>query len=137
MIYLYCGKKGSGKTKALIQLANEKVKESKGNLVYIDDDKKMSYELDRNIRFISTEELNLENFGNLYGFICGILSEDYDIDTIFIDGLLNIIHGDINETENLLSKLERITNESDVDLHVNVSYRKDELPEFIRKYIKK
>ena len=90
MIQVFFNNRGSGKTKALINLANEKAYCCKGNVVYIDDDERPLLELDRKIRVISTKNFKLSDYNSFYGFLCGILSEDYDIDTIFIDGLSNI-----------------------------------------------
>ena len=85
MIQVFYNNRGSGKTKDLINLANDRVACCKGNLVYIDDDDRPLLELNRNIRFISTKDFQLTDYNSFYGFLCGILSEDYDVDTIFID----------------------------------------------------
>ncbi len=134
MIQLYCGRKGSGKTKSLIKLANEKVSNRKGNLVYIDDDDKMSYELDRNIRFISTNEFELKNYDEFYGFLCGAISEDYDIEEMFIDGLLKITSSTINECEELLKRIQWLSDKFELNIHINISIRIDEIPEYLNAY---
>lgn len=135
MIQLYCGRKGSGKTKALINLANEKVQSCEGTMVYIDDDKKMFLELDRKLRFISTDEYYLEEFSEFYGLLCGIVSQDYDIEAIFVDGLLNIVGKNITEAEELIDKLEKLFGKSKVELYINVSIKGEEVPEFLKKYL--
>jgi len=134
MIQLYCGRKGSGKTKSLIKLANEKVIKRKGNLVYFDDDDKMSYELDRNIRFISTDEFGLNNYDEFYGFLCGAISEDYDIEEMFIDGLLKITSSTIDECEELLKRIKWISDKFEITMHINISIRIDEIPEYLNSY---
>ena len=134
MIQLYCGRKGSGKTKSLIKLANEKVIKRKGNLVYFDDDDKMSYELDRNIRFISTDEFGLNNYDEFYGFLCGAISEDYDIEEMFIDGLLKITSSTINECEELLKRIKWLSDKFEITMHINISIRIDEIPEYLNSY---
>lgn len=135
MIQLYCGRKGSGKTKALINLANEKVQSCEGTMVYIDDDKKMFLELDRKLRFISTDEYNLEDYSEFYGLLCGIVCQDYDIEAIFVDGLLNIVGKNIIEAERLIDKLEKLFEKSKVELHINASIKGEEVPEFLKKYL--
>ncbi|AKN32796.1 hypothetical protein Ccar_18895 [Clostridium carboxidivorans P7] len=134
MIHVFCNKRGSGKTKALINLANEKVLTNKGHIVYIDDDRRPLLELDRRIRFIATNEFYLKNQESFYGFLCGILSEDYDIDTIFIDGLFNIVEGNLHDAAHLFCLLEKLMENSNVDIYININGDK-EMPDFIKKYV--
>lgn len=134
MIHVFCNKRGSGKTKALINLANEKVLTNKGHIVYIDDDRRPLLELDRRIRFIATNEFYLKNQESFYGFLCGILSEDYDIDTIFIDGLFNIVEGNLHDAAHLFCLLEKLMKNSNVDIYININGDK-EMPDFIKKYV--
>lgn len=135
MLHVFCDKKGSGKTKALIQSANEKINMSKGNIVYIDDDSRHIFQLDRRIRFISTDEFQLKNYSNFYGFLCGILSEDYDVSTIYIDGLFNIVEGSLEDAAHLFYDMEKLTHKYNVDFYLNVSVEKDTMPDFIKKYV--
>ena len=135
MIQVFFNNRGSGKTKALINLANEKACCCKGNVVYIDDDERPLLQLDRKIRFISTKNLKLGDYSSFYGFLCGILSEDYDIDTIFIDGLCNIIPMDIGDAAHLFSGLENLTKEINVQLYININSDNQPAPEFIKKYV--
>ena len=92
MVKLLIGEAGSGKTKAMIQMANESVELVKGELVYIESSSKHMHQLHRDIRFISTQDFNLDTFSSIYGFICGLGSENYDNEKIFIDGLDKIIN---------------------------------------------
>lgn len=135
MIHVFCGRKGSGKTKALIQLANEKVDEVKGNVVYIDNDTKATLELNRKMRFVATDEFNLKNNNDFYGFLCGMLSRDYDIDTIFVDGVFNIADDKLEPTAQLFSKMESLAKKYNVEFYVNVGYERLNPPEFLKDYI--
>jgi len=135
MLHVFCDRKGSGKTKFLIDSANEKVKSSKGHIVYIDDDKRPMFQLDSKIRFISTEEYGLKDCSHFYGFLCGILSEDYDITNIYIDGLFNIIEGDIEDAAHLFYAMEKLSQKYEVDFHININFEKDTIPEFVKKYV--
>lgn len=134
MIHVFCNKRGSGKTKALINLANEKALTSKGHIVYIDDDRRPLLELDRRIRFIATNEFYLKNQESFYGFLCGILSEDYDIDTVFIDGLFNIVEGNLHDAAHLFCLLEKLMDSNNIDIYININGDK-EMPDFIKKYV--
>ena len=91
MIQILAGEKGEGKTKRLIDMANEAGKLSDGHIVFIDDDSRHMYDLHYNIRFVDTTGFIMEDQRIFFGFICGILSQDRDIDKIYIDGLNNII----------------------------------------------
>ena len=90
MIQILAGEKGEGKTKRLIDMANEAGKTSNGHVVFIDDDSRHMYDLHYNIRFVKTN-LKMDDQRILFGFICGILSQDSDIEQIYIDGLHNIV----------------------------------------------
>ena len=135
MIHVFCGRKGSGKTKALIQLANEKVDGTKGNIVYIDNDTKATLELNRKMRLVSTDEFNLKSNNDFYGFLCGMLSRDYDIDTIFVDGVFNIVEDKLEHTAQLFSKMESLAKKYNVEFYVNVGCECLNPPEFLKNYI--
>jgi len=135
MIHVFCGRKGSGKTKALIQLANEKVDGTKGNIVYIDNDTKATLELNRKMRLVSTDEFNLKSNNDFYGFLCGMLSRDYDIDTIFVDGVFNIVEDKLEHTAQLFSKIESLAKKYNVEFYVNVGCECINPPEFLKNYI--
>jgi hypothetical protein len=135
MIHVFCNKRGSGKTKALISMANDKVENSKGHVVYIDDDKRHLFDLNRNIRFIATDAYGLKDYNCLYGFLCGIISEDYDVDTIYIDGLFNIVRGDIKDAAHLFFDLEKLSQEYNIEFYINVNHEEVEVPEFMKKYV--
>lgn len=135
MIQVFCNKRGSGKTKALIDLANVKAGESKGDVVYIDDDSRPLLQLDRKIRFITTDEFSLKDYESFYGFLCGVISEDYDIDNIFIDGLFNIVKGEINDAAHLFSMLEKLCQKYNLNIFMTVNNEKTDIPEFMKKYV--
>ncbi|GAA0717448.1 hypothetical protein GCM10008905_03120 [Clostridium malenominatum] len=134
MIQVLCGQRGAGKTKALIEMANKRVDGNKGHIVFVDDDKRIMFELHRDIRFVSTSDYNLRNHHSFYGFLCGILSSNYDIDTIFVDGLANIINLDIEDAAYLFYELEVLEKEYGVDFIISVN--EEEMVECMRKYVK-
>ena len=116
-------------------MANEKVLSTKGNIVYIDDDTRPLLELDRKIRFITTYEFDIKDYGSFYGFLCGIISEDYDVDTIFIDGLSNIVRGNLKDAAHLFCELENLAHEKGVEFYINVNDEEHCIPEFLLKYV--
>lgn len=135
MIHVFCDRKGTGKTKALIDMANEKVSYAMGNIVYIDDDNRPMFELNRKIRFVSTNDFTFRDYNSFYGFLCGILSEDYDIDNIFIDGLSNIVLGDIKDAVHLFYNLEKLAATRKVEFYINLNDEKKSVPDFIKRYV--
>lgn len=135
MIHVFCKERGSGKTKALVNLANLKTEEAKGNLVYIDDDTRVMLEVDRNIRFICSQDFKIHNYKDFYGFMCGIISKDYDIEAIFIDGILNDICKSNEDMVLLLSKLEYLVDKFKVNFYININCNEREIPEGIKKYV--
>ncbi len=110
MIQVFCDQRGSGKTKAMINMANEEVKFKKGNIVYIDEDNSAMFQLDSQIRLIDSSEFKINNCESFYGFLCGILSKDYDIESVYIDGLFDIITKSVYDAAQLFCALEDIGN---------------------------
>ena len=82
MIQIIAGEKGQGKTKRLLDMANEAGKVADGNIVFIDDDKRHMFDLSYNIRFVETSSFIMDDHRMFYGFIRGILSQDSDIETV-------------------------------------------------------
>ena len=122
MIQFIAGQKGEGKTKRLIQMANDAVKTTDGHVVFIDDDKRHIYDLHYDIRFVETGEFPLSNYREFIGFICGILSQNNDITEIFVDGLKNIVKTVENEDlVKLIKKLEAISANNSVDFIISIN----------------
>ncbi len=135
MVQILAGAKGEGKTKKLLAMANEAGKASDGHVVFIDDDKRHMYDLHYNIRFVETSNFPMEDQAVLLGFICGILSQDGDIEKIFIDGLHNIVKGMTGEDCLKFAKsLEKVSAEENVDFVMIVSGDKAGLPEGLAPY---
>ncbi|HEY5562039.1 MAG TPA: hypothetical protein VIK72_09855 [Clostridiaceae bacterium] len=135
MIHAFCNKTGSGKTKDLINLANERVDNTKGDIVYIDYKMKSLFQLNRKIRYIATEEFNLKTYKDFYGFLCGILSENYDVDNIFIDGIFNIVGETSEDAAHLFYSMEVLAQRYNIEFYVNVNSENEYLPDFVKKYV--
>ena len=136
MIQVFCASKGAGKTKKLIELANRQLKDAKGNSVYIDANSKNRLQLKTNIRFINVTELGVLDFEGVYGLICGIISQNYDVEKIYIDHLSNTLNL-MNETSiGLFTRLKEFSRNFNVDLYINLSCdNKEDIPYFIREYL--
>lgn len=129
MVQILAGAKGEGKTKKLLAMANEAGKVSDGHVVFIDDDKRHMYDLHYNIRFVETSGFSMEDQAVLFGFICGILSQDGDIEKVFIDGLNNIVKGMAgDEYVKFVKNLEKLSADENVDFVMIISGDKAGLP---------
>lgn len=135
MIRVFCNKRGSGKTKNLIDLANEQIHGTKGASVYIDDSLKHMRQIDRRIRFISTNDFNIGGEQNFYGLLCGILSEDYDIENIYIDNVLDEAVSKVEEFEKCFRKVSELSDKFSLNIYININYEEKEIPVFIREYV--
>jgi len=127
------GQKGEGKTRKLIEMANNEAKKTDGHLVFVDDDKRHIHDLHRDIRFVETGKGLLSNYREFTGFILGILSQNSDIQHIYVDGLNNIVETVDNESLLKLQKrLETVAKVDDVCFTVSVNWEKESLPEEIK-----
>ena len=135
MVRVIYGKKGSGKTKKIIDLANEAVKASTGELVFIDDDNRYMYDLRHEVRFVNATEYNVTSPETFMGFLCGILAGNYDMKQLFIDGFLRLVKSDIADLEAFFARLDEITHRHGVDVVISVSAKDEETPEYLKKYI--
>lgn len=118
MIQVIYGKRGSGKSKKMVSLANDKVKATNGNVVFVDDDSRAIHELDREIRFIDAQEYGLMDYRSIYGFLCGIIATNYDVTAIFVDGLLNAMDKKSESAEKIFEKLQLFSETNSIDLYI-------------------
>lgn len=135
MFSLIAGKQGCGKTKTLIQMANEKAKISNGNSVFIDDDKRHIYDLPHKVRYISTEDLPLKTPQEFFGFICGLMASDYDLENLYIDGLKKTMKGSIEEIVDVVKKIELFAEISQVAVVATISCEPEDLPEALKGFL--
>lgn len=129
MVSLIVGEKGKGKTKYLLDMANEAVKTAAGNIVYIDKNGKHMYELNNKVRLIDASRYPLKSGDEFIGFICGIASQDHDLEKIFLDSFLkNAKLVDNSEgIREYIAQLETISKLCKVDFILSVSKNKEDL----------
>ena len=138
MVQILAGEKGEGKTKLLIDLANESVSTSDGDVIYIDDDKRHIYDLNHKIRFVEVSEFPLANYRELIGFIYGIFSQNSDITKVFVDGIFKIVQSLGNEDLiKLVARLDSMSKAYNVDFVLAGNVDPAELPKEVEQYIRK
>ena len=135
MVGVIFGQKGSGKTKTILELANKAAKEAHGSIVFIDDENSYMYDLDRNVRFVNAKEFDLVSPRMLYGFLCGLAASDYDLEYIYIDGLMHFIRTELSTLTELFDQIERFSALRGINVIMSVSGTAEELPEFMKKYV--
>ena len=128
MVELIVGKKGKGKTKVLLERANSAVKSANGSIVYLDKSAKHMYELNNKIRLIDVSAFPLKNSDEFVGFICGILSQDHDLEQVYLDGFLTISKLEGQDVEDTLSQLDAIGQQFNLTFVVSISMDKEEIP---------
>ena len=129
MIEIICGEKGKGKTKVLLDKVNSSVATAAGNVVYLDKSQKHMYELNNKVRLINVTDFPVTNCDEFLGFICGIVSQDHDLQEMYLDSFLtiaNIADGQINHA---IEKLDIISEKYNVKFVLSISRNEADLPE--------
>ncbi len=134
MIQLITGKKGSGKTKILIDKINGAVKETNGCLVCIEKGATIRSSISYKVRWCDTEQFGIDSYDAFYGYVAGMLAGNYDIKEIFVDGIFRIVGRDYDEIGIMLDKLAKLTGE-DVTIVFTLSADNSELPASVTKFI--
>ncbi len=129
MVEIIAGEKGKGKTKHLLEKVNASVKDAAGSIVYLDKSQKHMYELDKKIRLINVMDYPVENCDEFLGFICGIVSQDNDLQEMYLDSFLTISNMKDDEICHAIEKLDIISEKYKVRFVLSVSRAKDDLPE--------
>jgi ABC-type cobalamin/Fe3+-siderophores transport system ATPase subunit len=134
MIQFIIGEKGKGKTKVLLEKANREVKDATGNVVYLDKNTQHMFELNNKIRLIDVTHYPLTDADEFIGFICGIISQDHDLEKVYLDSFLKIAKLESDEVDvaavvPVLKQLSSISTQFSVDFIISISLTKDQLPE--------
>jgi len=135
MVQFIVGKEGKGKTKHLLDKVNTEIKDAQGNVVYLDKSTKHMFELNNKIRLIDVPEYLVTDSDEFIGFICGIISQDHDLQKMYFDSFMKIACMKESELEQVVAKIEKISEKFHVDFVISLSRDESELPESIRKNI--
>ena len=139
LIQIILGDKGSGKTKRLIDLVNESLKNEHGDIIFIDDDKRYMYDLRHEIRFVDASEYPVGHkcqASEMLGFICGMLSANFDLSLIAMDAFMKLVRTPLDDPEMKIffEKLETLSETHHCNFLISVSAPAESVPEYIQKY---
>ena len=134
MIQIIFGKKGSGKTKRILDMANASIQEAKGDVLFVDDGKSYTINLKPQVRFIDASEYSVKGKDSFYGFLAGILAGNYDISYLFVDGFLKLAACAGDDTAQFMAKLEKLAEHAGTTLVLSYSEDAENVPESVRKF---
>ena len=129
MVQLIVGKKGKGKTKQLLDKVNSEVKDISGSIVYLDKSTKHMYELNNKVRLIDVSRYMIENESEFLGFVCGIISQDHDLEQVYLDSFLTTAKLEGKDATETLDQLSAIGETFKVSFIISMSLDKEEVPE--------
>lgn len=129
MVQIIAGEKGKGKTKHLLEKVNESVKSATGNIVYLDKSQKHMYELSNKVRLINVSDYMISNCDEFLGFLCGIISQDHDLEEMYLDSFLTIATLEDGGLEHAITKLEAIGSKFHVNFVLSISKNESDLPD--------
>jgi hypothetical protein len=135
MVELIIGKKGKGKTKVLLDKVNEAIKNVNGTIVYLDKSAKHMYELNNKIRLIDVSGYPIKNSDEFVGFVCGIISQDHDLEQIYLDSFLSVAKLDGQDVTDTLEQLKAISEAFKIGIVVSISIEAEELPEALKENV--
>ena len=135
MIQVIAGKKGSGKTKRLIDLTNTTARDAEHDVIFLDDDNRYMFDVDHKVRFINAEDYHIHSADMFIGFLCGMLSSNFDIGTVFIDAFLDLCHTELQDTAEVVKTLAELGSKHDVDFVLSLSADPEELPDHLKQYL--
>ena len=135
MVQLFVGSNGDGKTKHLLDRVNSQIKTASGNIVYLDKNTKHMHELDNKVRLINVADYPLKNCDEFIGFICGIISQDYDLEQMYLDSFLKIAHLEGEDLTDALTQLNAISEQFKIDFCLSISVEENQLPEFAKEQV--
>lgn len=133
MVQLIVGKKGKGKTKIILDMVNKEVSNVSGNIVYLDKGNDHMYELNNKVRLINVKDYGVANADEFVGFVRGIVSQDHDLEQMYFDGFLKIscIEG-TEQVEEVINKLDSISDTYGFKVIASISFDEAELPESLK-----
>jgi hypothetical protein len=135
LIQVIAGKKGSGKTKRIIDMANDAAQNSKHDIIFIDDDNRYMFDLRHEVRFINAGEYSLTTDQMFMGFLAGAVAQNFDVGLILIDAFMKLVRCELSSTAWLFERLEALSQKHGVDFVLSISEDPELLPDFVKEYV--
>ncbi len=135
MVQVIYGKKGSGKTKRLIDMANDAVKEQQGDLYFVDDDNRYMFDLRHEIRFVNAGEYHIHTPETFIGFISGLIAANFDVHAVYIDAFLKLIKDDLESNAWIFERLDELSSVHNVSFIISCNGDAGEAPDYLKKYM--
>lgn len=136
MIKVLIGKKGSGKTKTLIDSVNAAAEKAEGNVVFISSDtKRHMFDIKHKVRLVDTSAFVLKTYDEFYGFLCGLISNNFDITNVYVDSIFKIVANTLDGAERFFEDVEGLCKSYNIDFMFTLSMDLDDAPEYVKKYI--
>lgn len=132
MVEIIAGEKGKGKTKYLLDMVNSAVAHATGNIVYLDKSQKHMHELTNKVRLINVTDYPITNVDEFFGFICGIVSQDYDLQEMYLDSFLTIANLDDDKLVHIIEKLDAVSGKYSVKIVLSISKNEADLPDSVK-----
>ncbi len=129
MVKLIIGNEGTGKTLRLLDLANNAIKDAKGHLVYLDKSTRHMYEINNKVRLIDVSEFGFSSIDEFYGFVCGIISQDRDIEQLYFDSFKKLGKFDVSEVGAVLDKFDKLSEKCGITFNMAMSVDEADIPE--------
>lgn len=135
MVGIVVGDKGSGKTKQIINDVCISLKEVKGSVVFIDADNSQMYALPSAVRFINAADYNIKSSKMLYGMICGVAAQDFDLERIYVDSFKSFVHHPLQDLKPFFDAILAFSEKHHVDFVFSINEKKEELPEYLQEMV--
>lgn len=135
MVSIIAGEKGKGKTKILLEKANEAVSKANGSVIYLDKSSKHMYELNNKIRLINVSEFPIMSADGFIGLLSGLISSDHDIEAIFLDSFLKLAVLEGADITSAIDRIETLGEKYGITFVISVSADASNLPENAKKNV--
>lgn len=135
MIQVIFGRKGSGKTKRILDMANKSIESAKGDVVFIDDDNRYMFDLRHEVRFVNAKDYKVSSPEMFLGFLSGIIAANYDMNEMYVDGFLRLVDSKLADLESFFTRLDEMAQKHNLRVIISTSGDSDVPPEYLKKFI--
>lgn len=129
------GPKGTGKTKAILESANSTLESAKGHVIFVTDTTRYTYDLSNQIRYLDVSGFEIAGEDGFRGFLKGLVAANGDNEYIFIDGIARITGKSLDQLVSIFTAMDKLENDYGVKFVLTCSAAKEDLPEFVLKYV--